>query len=112
MQSKFKNEKISVSVKTLIFSNRVQDIHLCLKMKVEFPTVGNMRISKDFYMDHHGLRWGRETYKITCPQNNSLTFWCLNTMISGTKPHEEHQKYVLQVVQLQPIPYQVLYIAQ
>ena len=41
---------------------------------------------------------------MTCPEPNSPFFWHLSTMTSETNPHEEHMKYILQVVQLQPIP--------
>ena len=62
----------------------------------------------DMYIDHHGLRWGRKTYSIICPQPNLPTFSCLSTMTCKTNPHEEHMKYVLQVVQLEPTLYQGL----
>ena len=51
------------------------------------------------YMNHRGLRRGREIYSITSAQHNSYTFWFLST--SRTNPHDEHKKYVLQVVQVQ-----------
>ena len=67
----------------------------------------NLRTA-DMYIDHHGLRWGRETYLIICPQPNSPTFCYLSIMTLKTNPHEVHMKHVLQVDQLQPTLYQGL----